>query len=68
MEAWINYLSSHPRSPQLLSHKDNALVTYLKENFNKYLKDIKISYVVPDKRDPDFLFYDVTKGTVNIYR
>jgi hypothetical protein len=67
VEAWLNYLTSHPRSPQLLSNKDNTLVTFLKENFNKYLRDVKVSYAIPDKRDPDFLFYDVTKGIVNVY-
>ncbi|RZC38981.1 nicalin-1, partial [Asbolus verrucosus] len=66
-EAWINYLTSQPRSPQLLSNKDNALVMFLKDNFNKYLRDVKVSYAIPDKRDPDFLFYDVTKGIVNVY-
>ncbi|EFA05879.1 Nicalin-1-like Protein [Tribolium castaneum] len=67
LEAWINYLTSQPRATQLLSNKDNALVTFLKDNFNKYLRDVKVSYAVPDKRDPDFLFYDVTKGVVNVY-
>ena len=64
----MDYLTSQPRSPQLLSNKDNALVTFLKDNLNKYLRDVKVSYAVPDKRDPDFLSYDVTKGTVNVYR
>ncbi|XP_044263181.1 nicalin-1 [Tribolium madens] len=67
LEAWINYLTSQPRATQLLSNKDNALVTFLKDDFNKYLRDVKVSYAVPDKRDPDFLFYDVTKGVINVY-
>lgn len=64
----MNHLSSQPRSAQLLSNKDNSLVALFKDTFSKYLRDVKITYAVPDKRDPDFVFYDVTKGTMNIYR
>lgn len=67
LEAWMNHLSSQPRSAQLLSNKDNSLVALFKDTFSKYLRDVKITYAVPDKRDPDFVFYDVTKGTMNIY-
>lgn len=68
LEAWINYLSSQSRAAQILSNKDNALVSFLKDSFNKYLREVKVSYAVPDKRDPDFLFYDVTRGIINVYR
>ncbi|KAG5889173.1 hypothetical protein JTB14_010813 [Gonioctena quinquepunctata] len=67
IETWVKYLSSQPRSPQLLSDKDNVLVSTLKDTFNKYLRDVKITHAVPDKRDPDFQFYQVTSGTVNVY-
>lgn len=40
----------------------------LKDTFNKNLRDVKVAYVTPDKREPDFQFFDVTKGIVNIYR
>jgi len=33
----------------------------------RYLKDVKVSYLIPDKRDPDFSFFDVTKANVNVY-
>lgn len=48
--------------------KNNVLVNTLKSVMNKYLKDVKISYVSPDKREPEFSFYDVTKAILNIYR
>ncbi|CAH1116660.1 unnamed protein product [Phaedon cochleariae] len=67
IETWVNYLCSQPRSPQLLSDKDNALIAVLKDNFNKYLREVKVTNAVPDKRDPDFQFYQVTSGTVNVY-
>ncbi|XP_056643781.1 BOS complex subunit NCLN [Diorhabda sublineata] len=67
IETWSNYISSQARSPQLLSTKDNLLVGTFKETFNKYLRDAKITFAVPDKRDPDFQFYQNTGGTVNVY-
>ncbi|CAH0550977.1 unnamed protein product [Brassicogethes aeneus] len=67
VETWLNYLSTQPRSPQLLSNKENPLVNYLKDNLGKNLRDVKITYTIPDKRDPSFQFYEVTKGTMNIY-
>lgn len=67
LEAWMEFLSSQPRSAQLLSNKDNALVNFLKDGFAKYLRDVRVSYATPDKRDPDFMFYEVSKSTVNVY-
>lgn len=68
MNAWMGYLSTQPRASQLLATKDNSLVTFLKNTFNKYLRDVRITHAIPDKRDPDFMFYDVTKGIMNVYR
>lgn len=68
IEAWMNHLADQPRSPQLLSTKDNALVVSLQDNFNKYLRDVKVSFAMPDKRDPDYQFFGTTGGTLNIYR
>ncbi|XP_066262582.1 BOS complex subunit NCLN [Euwallacea similis] len=67
VEAWLEHLAEQPRSPQLLSSKDNPLVGSLLDNFNKYLRDVKITYALPDKRDPDYQFFGSTDGTVNIY-
>jgi len=67
LQAWIDFLTSQARSPQFLATKDNSLLLAFKDTFNKYLRDVKVSFVVPDKRDPEFMFYDVTKATMNIY-
>lgn len=68
MLAWITYLSSQPRAAQLLVNKDNSLVAFLKNTFSKYLREVRITHATPDKRDPDFMFYDVTMGFMNVYR
>lgn len=67
LSGWLSYLSSQSRSSQALSNKDNPVVNILRDTFTRYLRDVKISYASPDKRDPEFQFYDITKGTMNIY-
>lgn len=34
----------------------------------RYLKEVKVTFLIPDKREPEFTFYDVTKAVVNVYR
>lgn len=64
----MNHLSAKPRAAQILSNKDNPLVLFFRDAFMRHLRDVKITYAVPDKRDPDFQFFEVTKGTMNVYR
>nr|CAD7568715.1 unnamed protein product [Timema californicum] len=56
---WLN------RSPDTFT--TSQLCTYLAQ-ITWYLKEVKASYLTPDKRDPEFVFYDVTKALVNVYR
>lgn len=44
------------------------LSVYIVNFTYRYLKEVKIMYQAPDKRDPEFVLYDVTKAIVNIYR
>ncbi|XP_066589257.1 BOS complex subunit NCLN [Prorops nasuta] len=67
LSLWLNYLSAQPRSASLLADKQNLLVSTLKESMSKYLGDIKITLHTPDKRDPEFVFYDVTKAILYVY-
>lgn len=64
----LNIVSSQPRSAQILAPKQNTLVPTLKTLLSKYCKDIKVTTFTPDKRDPEFLFYDITGANVNIYK
>lgn len=65
---WMNYLTSQSRSVPLLADKNNPLVKSMEEVMTRYLNDVKVSYHSSDKRDPEFVFYDVTKTTMNVYR
>lgn len=40
----------------------------LKNAFEKYLKNVKIIYEKPDAREPDFMLYEGSGATLNVYR
>ncbi|KAJ1530768.1 hypothetical protein ONE63_005621 [Megalurothrips usitatus] len=67
IEMWIDYLSSMSRSTHLLSHKAHQVVPALKDALSKYAKNVKVTYMVPDKRDPEVTFYDPISSIVNVY-
>ncbi|XP_025156888.1 nicalin-1 isoform X1 [Harpegnathos saltator] len=67
LSLWFNYFASQPRAASLLADKHNLLVATLKEAMARYLGDVKITLHTPDKRDPEFVFYDVAKATLNVY-
>lgn len=68
LSLWFNYLASQPRAAPLLADKNNMLVGTLKEAMARYLGDVKVTLHSPDKQDPEFVFYDVTKAMLNVYR
>uniref|UniRef100_A0A1B6EWH8 Nicalin n=1 Tax=Cuerna arida TaxID=1464854 RepID=A0A1B6EWH8_9HEMI len=67
LKTYIEFLTAQPRSAQLLADKNNPLVLALSQLLSGYIKDVKVSYQTPDKRDPEFVFYDITKAVVNVY-
>lgn len=68
LRAILDHIANQPRSAQLVADKNNPLVNSLKEILAKYVKDVKVTTLTPDKRDPDFVFYDVTKSVAHVYR
>ncbi|XP_031849029.1 BOS complex subunit ncln [Nomia melanderi] len=67
LSLWFGYLASQPRAAPLLADKHNMLISTLKEAMARYLGDVKVTLHTPDKQDPEFVFYDVTKATMNVY-
>uniref|UniRef100_A0A8C2IZB8 Nicalin n=1 Tax=Cyprinus carpio TaxID=7962 RepID=A0A8C2IZB8_CYPCA len=63
----VDWLTAQPRAAQLLD-KDSSIVNTLEYYLNHYLKDVKRHLVRADKRDPEFVFYDQLKQTMNAYR
>lgn len=68
LSLWFTYLASQPRAASLLVDKNNILIATLKESMSRYLGDVKITLHGPDKQDPEFIFYDVTKAVLHVYR
>lgn len=67
LDTYLQYLSSQPRSAQIHCDKQSPLVSTLKAALSKYTRDVKVTYVTPDKREPEFMFYDITRATLNVY-
>ncbi|XP_076880118.1 BOS complex subunit ncln isoform X3 [Brachyhypopomus gauderio] len=63
----VDWLASQPRAAQLVD-KDSSVVSTLEYYLGHYLKDVKRHFVRADKRDPEFVFYDQLKQTMNAYR
>ncbi|XP_043985317.1 nicalin-1 isoform X2 [Gambusia affinis] len=67
LSAVVDWLTAQPRAAQLVD-KDSSIVSTLEYHLGRYLKDVKRHYVKADKRDPEFVFYDQLKQTMNAYR
>ncbi|XP_067872245.1 BOS complex subunit ncln isoform X2 [Heterodontus francisci] len=63
----LDWLTAQPRAAQLID-KDSTLISTMEYYMSRYLKDVKRHHVKADKRDPEFLFYDQLKQTMNAYR
>ncbi|TRZ03332.1 hypothetical protein DNTS_027489 [Danionella cerebrum] len=63
----LDFLTAQPRAAQLLD-KDSSVVTTLEHQLQRHLKDVRRHLHRADKRDPEFVFYDQLKQTMNAYR
>lgn len=63
----VDWLTAQPRAAQLVD-KDSSVVSTLEYHMGRHLKDVRRHYVKADKRDPEFVFYDQLKQTMNAYR
>nr|CAG4651661.1 EOG090X02MW [Triops cancriformis] len=65
--AFMTQLTSQSRAAQLVASKHNPVVGMLEQALQRYTKEVKVSYLTPDKREPDFVFYDMNKATMFAY-
>lgn len=66
IDSWLEYLSSVPRAAQLLK-SDSEMVLTLENVLDRYLKDVKRTFIRADKRDPEFMFYSGSEYVMNAY-
>ncbi|XP_047140056.1 BOS complex subunit NCLN-like [Hydra vulgaris] len=62
----MNYLSSQPRSQQLIN-KENRLLSAMEDILIQYLHEVKRIITKADKKDPEFVFYDVFESKMSVY-
>lgn len=70
LSAWIDHLSSHSRSAQLLASISprHPLLTTLEQTMSRYLKEVSLSIFKPDRREPEVVFYEPAIAIMNAYR
>ncbi|XP_003745511.1 nicalin-1 [Galendromus occidentalis] len=68
LQAVVDFVTSRPRSTQVLLEKSNDVVSSLEKMMNRYLlkSTAKISIFEPDRREPEFVLYDQTAATLQI--
>lgn len=66
LQSWVNQLASQPRSQQLI-HKDSKLIASLEEVLARDLNEVRRILARADKKDPEFLFYDVFEAKFSVY-
>ncbi|XP_065836706.1 BOS complex subunit ncln-like [Oscarella lobularis] len=64
--AWVNYLSSFSRAAQLVG-KDHPLLSSLEQTLAKHVKDVRRYQTKPDKKEPEFVFYDIAETKLYMY-
>lgn len=69
ISSWLSLMASQPRSPQLLAGKNNPLVKTLESTLKRFMSEPEptVQWVKADKRDPDWVFYDVTTASMAAY-
>lgn len=65
---WMNFLTAQPRAAVLLADKQNSFVNILKETMQNFFGNVKVTVHSTEKRDPDFVFYDVTTASLIVHR
>ncbi|CAI8034453.1 Nicalin-1, partial [Geodia barretti] len=67
VSAWLDYLASHSRSPQLLT-EDHPLVTGLYQAMSQSLQDVTKLVQRPEKSDPEFVLYHIPQTTLHAHK
>ncbi|EDV26542.1 uncharacterized protein TRIADDRAFT_22468 [Trichoplax adhaerens] len=67
IETWMHQLTKQPRGAQLFG-KDHNLLNAFEQVMTAHLKDVKKIIMRPDKKDPEFIFYDSSLMQLHAYR
>jgi len=71
LRSTLEVVGNVPRAATLLvapADKPAPFVTVLKDLLARYASDVRISTMLPDRRDPDLVLFDATSSTLHVYR
>lgn len=66
INGWLDLFESQPRAQQLLT-LDNPLLIGLQNALARHVKDVQLFSFTAEKRDPDFLFFSGSSGTMSAH-
>uniref|UniRef100_T1JL86 BOS complex subunit NCLN n=1 Tax=Strigamia maritima TaxID=126957 RepID=T1JL86_STRMM len=68
LAAWMDYLTATPRAAQMLVEPSKSqLILDLQHELSRFISDVRLSVAKPEKRDPEFTFYDAISTTMTAY-
>lgn len=69
LDVWMKQLTSQSRSTSTVGSKSisGMVISTLQQTMQRYLSEVKVTHLTVDKRDPEFGFYDQTKGIMTAY-
>lgn len=68
LTAWMDYLTNYSRAAQVLAEPErHPVISALEQALSKFLKDVTVITMKPDKRDPEVMFYDALMTTMTAY-
>merc|ERR1712098_905337 len=68
LEGWLELATASPRHPSLLAGKHSEMVKSLTAALARYTHDVSKVVSTPDRREPEYVLYDTTTATMNVYR
>lgn len=66
VRSWMEQLQSAPRAQQVVA-RDSKLLLSLEDTLLRHLKDVRRISTRADKKDPEFVFYDVFESKMHVY-
>merc|ERR1712080_327784 len=65
---WMELATASPRHPSILAGKHSEMVKPLTAALARYTHDVSKVVSTPDRREPEYVLYDTTIATMNVYR
>merc|ERR1712179_165812 len=68
LPGWLDLATAQPRHPSLLVGKNSDVVKSLTTALSRYTYNVVKVVSTPDRREPEYVLYDIPSATLNVYR